>query len=87
MFFMIREMDRDDDEEGREQQSGSMGSEDSIEGNNKMKSTEDEAPESSDNDDGKENGKSKEDAEPKGEFSAENVLRQRRTSELSPLLV
>lgn len=72
---MIRETDQDD-EEGRMQQSGSMGSNDGSEGDNEMKLTDDEAPES-DNDYEKENGKSKEDVEPKGEFM----------SELSPILV
>ncbi|VVB17195.1 unnamed protein product [Arabis nemorensis] len=66
-----------DDEEGRMHQSGSMGSNDGSEGDNKIKLTVDEAPPESDNDDGKENGKSKEDVEPKGEFM----------SELRPILV
>ncbi|KAG7556496.1 hypothetical protein ISN44_As11g025220 [Arabidopsis suecica] len=66
-----------DEVEGREQQSASLGSNDSSEGN-KMKSTEDETPEIH-NEDEKENEKSKEDAEPKEEFGAKNRLRQRVT--------
>ncbi|KAG7551911.1 hypothetical protein ISN45_Aa06g025360 [Arabidopsis thaliana x Arabidopsis arenosa] len=66
-----------DEVEGREQQSASLGSNDSSEGN-KMKSTEDETPEIN-NEDEKENEKSKEDAEPKEEFGAKNRLRQRVT--------
>ncbi|KAL1212666.1 DDT domain-containing protein DDR4 [Cardamine amara subsp. amara] len=70
------ESDRDD-EEGKEQESASLGSNNSSEGN-KMKSTEDEAPEIS-NEDLKENEKIKEEAEPKEEFTAKNRLRQRLT--------
>ncbi|CAL9231571.1 unnamed protein product [Arabidopsis halleri] len=66
-----------DEVQGREQQSASSGSNDSSEGNY-VKSTEDEAPEIN-NDDEKENEKSKEDAEPKEEFGAKNRLRQRVT--------
>ncbi|ESQ32098.1 hypothetical protein EUTSA_v10004303mg [Eutrema salsugineum] len=72
------EMDRED-EEGKEQQSASLVvTNDNSEGNNKMKSTEEVAPES-DNDDVKEMEKCKEDSEGKREFSVKNRLRQRLT--------
>lgn len=76
LLFLIRESDGDE-VQGREQQSGSLVSNDSSE-SYKMELTEDEAPDI-DNDDEKENEKSKEDAGPKEEYGAKNRLRQRVT--------
>ncbi|XP_010421419.1 PREDICTED: DDT domain-containing protein DDR4-like [Camelina sativa] len=81
-----REETDKDEVEGREQQSASLGSNESSEGN-KKKLTEDEEPEINKedeapeitNDDEKENEKSKEDAESKGEYGVKNRLRQRVT--------
>lgn len=83
LLFLIREMVQGD-EEGKEQHSPSLGSNDSSEGDN-VKSTEDvpiaEVVPESGNDDEKENEneKSKVESEGKIEFSAKNRLRQRVT--------